>query len=333
MSTKPTISLARWADLGGSFVTDASSGLRDTGFLDATPAAADIVNAELKQLYLWALYLNDGALSGNHSIAGTLGVTGAATLSSSLSVTGNGTVGGTLTVGPQALSFTSFTFTADSTTDQLTALFHPLQTGDGPVQVSNSGGGLPGGLASATNYWVIRVTGNALQLATSLVNALSGVVIDITSNGTGTQTLAATGGTLRPTDASVTRNLSIGGNATIGGRIQLGGSFNHSITNGTSLVTGNNNDYVIPSSTIVRIAGVSGSPVLTGMSTPFIGTGQQVTLVNSSSVSWAIAHQSASSASSARFILPGSTTLTLASVDQAATFWWDGNWRMMSKNF
>lgn len=74
MSTKPDVTLSRWADQAGSFVTDAPSGLRDTGFLDATPLEADIVNAELKQLYLWAKYLSDGALSGAHSISGGLSV-------------------------------------------------------------------------------------------------------------------------------------------------------------------------------------------------------------------------------------------------------------------
>ncbi len=83
----------------------------------------------------------------------------------------------------------AFTFTADSTTDQLAITGHGLQTGNGAAQVSNSGGGLPGGLAAATDYFAIRVDADHIKLATSATNALAGIAINITSNGTGTQTL------------------------------------------------------------------------------------------------------------------------------------------------
>lgn len=99
MSTKPDVTLARWADLAGSFVTDAPSGLRDTGFLDGTPLEADIVNAELKQFYLWAKYLSDGALSGNHSIAGGLSVTAASSFGAALTVNGTLTVNAGVSLG------------------------------------------------------------------------------------------------------------------------------------------------------------------------------------------------------------------------------------------
>lgn len=159
--TKPNVSLARWADLGGAFVTAPSSGLRDTGFQDGTPADADIVNYEVNQLYQWALYLSNGALEGD------------------------------FTVAPSVLSFVDFVYTASSTTDLLAKVAHGLHTGYGPVRTSNGGGGLPAGLAAATDYWVIAPRGDAdhFYLATSLTNALAGVFIDLTTNGTGTQTL------------------------------------------------------------------------------------------------------------------------------------------------
>lgn len=88
------------------------------------------------------------------------------------------------------LTFTSFTFTADSTTDKLNKVAHGLNTGDGPIGASNAGGGLPAPLAAATDYWVIRVDADNFYFATSLANAYANTRIDITTNGTGTQTAA-----------------------------------------------------------------------------------------------------------------------------------------------
>lgn len=78
-------------------------------------------------------------------------------------------------------------FTADSTTDKLTATAHKIHNGQA-LQVSNSGGALPGGLSATTTYWAIYVDANTFKLATSYANAVAGTAIDITSNGTGTQT-------------------------------------------------------------------------------------------------------------------------------------------------
>lgn len=79
------------------------------------------------------------------------------------------------------------TFTADAGTDVCTHsninLFPYTR-----VQVSTSGT-LPGGLAAATDYYVIKLTDTTIQLATSYANAVAGTAINITSAGTGTQTL------------------------------------------------------------------------------------------------------------------------------------------------
>lgn len=81
-------------------------------------------------------------------------------------------------------------FTADAGTDVLTVPSNgSLYTG-AVVQAANSGGALPGGLAAATNYYVIRLGATTLKLATSLANAHAGTAIDITSAGTGTHTLS-----------------------------------------------------------------------------------------------------------------------------------------------
>lgn len=81
------------------------------------------------------------------------------------------------------------TFTADATTDVCTAAAHTYRTTDGPVRVSNSGGALPTGLAALTDYWIIRTGVNTFKLATSIANALAGTAVNITANGTGTQTI------------------------------------------------------------------------------------------------------------------------------------------------
>lgn len=57
------------------------------------------------------------------------------------------------------------------------------------VRVSNSGGGLPTGLAGATDYWVIVVDANTFALASSLAFARAGTAITISGAGTGTQTV------------------------------------------------------------------------------------------------------------------------------------------------
>lgn len=48
---------------------------------------------------------------------------------------------------------------------------------------------LPGGLATATDYYVIRVSDTTFKLATSYANAVAGTAINITDAGTGTHTV------------------------------------------------------------------------------------------------------------------------------------------------
>lgn len=90
-------------------------------------------------------------------------------------------------------------FTAANATEIFTAVAHGLLTGDGPLQVSNSGGGLPTGLTAATNYWVIKIDADTFYLATSLALAMAGTNLAITGDGTGTQTISDTASTKRVT--------------------------------------------------------------------------------------------------------------------------------------
>lgn len=84
------------------------------------------------------------------------------------------------------------TFTANATTNAYTDASHGLITGDGPVRLTNSGGALPAGLLTDTDYYIIFVDTNTYKLATSRANAFTGTAVDISSAGTGTHTLSDT---------------------------------------------------------------------------------------------------------------------------------------------
>lgn len=78
-------------------------------------------------------------------------------------------------------------FTADAGTDICTHTninLMPYTT----VQLSTTTT-LPAGLATATNYFVIKITDTTCKFATSYANAVAGTAIDITDAGTGTHTI------------------------------------------------------------------------------------------------------------------------------------------------
>lgn len=84
------------------------------------------------------------------------------------------------------------TFTADAGTDTCTwsstaNIPSNILTGT-RVRLTTSGT-LPGGLATATDYYVIKLSDTTFRLATSYANAIAGTQIDITTAGTGTQTV------------------------------------------------------------------------------------------------------------------------------------------------
>lgn len=97
------------------------------------------------------------------------------------------------------------TFTADNTTERLSATAHDMQTGDGPFRLTNSGGALPTGLSAGTNYWCIRIDANTLQVASSYANAIALTPVAFTTDGTGTHTLDRASRLVVPGDGSVTK--------------------------------------------------------------------------------------------------------------------------------
>ena len=87
----------------------------------------------------------------------------------------------------------------DAAANTLTLTAHGLVSGDGPVQLTGQASTVPGGLAVATDYWIIVASANAVKLAATFLDAINAtpVPIDITSAGTGTHGIASTADTRR----------------------------------------------------------------------------------------------------------------------------------------
>lgn len=89
-----------------------------------------------------------------------------------------------------AIPVISVAFTADPATDQVTLASATLLTGSQVILTTT--GALPAGLALATIYFWIAVSATIGRLATTLANAQAGTSIDITSAGTGANTITTT---------------------------------------------------------------------------------------------------------------------------------------------
>ncbi|MBU0801532.1 MAG: hypothetical protein KKA05_11105 [Alphaproteobacteria bacterium] len=79
------------------------------------------------------------------------------------------------------------TFTVVAATDVVTTTIKGMVTGQ--ICRASSTTTLPAGLASATNYYWIRIDDATGKFATSEANALAGTAIDITDTGTGAHTM------------------------------------------------------------------------------------------------------------------------------------------------
>lgn len=89
-----------------------------------------------------------------------------------------------------AVASSTFANTAISTTtDLVTAADHGWVTGQ-KVQVS-AGGVLPTGLSAATDYWLYVASTSTYGFCTSIYNAKAGSLINITGQGSGTNTVTA----------------------------------------------------------------------------------------------------------------------------------------------
>lgn len=101
--------------------------------------------------------------------------------------------------GPTSLEIADVVLgTVDADEDTILLTAHGLETGDGPIQLATDDT-LPAGLELATDYWVIVVDANTIQLAASVVDAMAkpAVPVDITDEGVGEHTLSDTTETQR----------------------------------------------------------------------------------------------------------------------------------------
>ncbi len=82
------------------------------------------------------------------------------------------------------------TFTA-AVNDEITVTAHDYETGDGPFEMTNSGGALPAGLAVDTDYFIVKVDADKFKVALTFADARADVpvVVDITGTGSGTHTI------------------------------------------------------------------------------------------------------------------------------------------------
>lgn len=94
----------------------------------------------------------------------------------------------TTNTSPVAKLFASTAVSTAADTATITA--HPYVTG--VVGQLTTTGGLPAGLSTSTNYFIIVVDANTVKFAASLANALAGTAIDLTTQGSGNDTFTPT---------------------------------------------------------------------------------------------------------------------------------------------
>lgn len=115
---------------------------------------------------------------------------------------------------PGAKTFLAAAVTVDPV-NTLTVTAHGYTAGL-KLQISNPGT-LPVGLSAITDYFVIVVNANTIQLATTLANALAGTAVVITGIGVGTNTLTPTsiaGGSVKLQQSNDNSNWTDLGSAT-----------------------------------------------------------------------------------------------------------------------
>lgn len=206
------------SDVGADFATDSPEYLAANAIFAQTPHPPSILilRAALKPTQTYVVGV--GAVGVGDAYA--------------INVKGKGVTATTVSY----TSLADLTFgTVTAATDEITITAHGMSTGDGPFYVSNSGGALPSPLAANTSYWVIKVDADNIKLATSKANALASTAIDLTTAGTGTQTL------LRSENDVVIAQLVQGLNAVVGANYAATatGSTGSQVATVTASVSGN----------------------------------------------------------------------------------------------
>jgi hypothetical protein len=173
---------------GADAIFDAGANLTFQAVEDTTASAASIQHGgNVQPTYYKYLLSGHAVTAAATTIPNTLAL---------LDVVGFYRVTTVTTTTAQATTNTlgrTATFTANAGTDVLTytsttSIPSNLLTGT-RVRTSTTTT-LPGGLAAATDYYLIKVSDTTCKLATSYANAIAGTAINITDAGTGTHTLS-----------------------------------------------------------------------------------------------------------------------------------------------
>lgn len=153
---------------------------------DTTNASAILSGAAVQPTYYKYLLSGSAVSAAATVVPGTLALVDLVGFYRVTSVTTTTAQATTNTLGQ------SDTFTADASTDVCTY----TSTANVPSNILTgtrvrltTTTTLPAGLATATDYYVIRVSDSTFKLATSYANAVAGTAIDITDAGTGTHTV------------------------------------------------------------------------------------------------------------------------------------------------
>ena len=168
-------------------IFDAGSNLTFQAVRDDTTSASSIQHGGAVQPTYYKYLLNGSAVTAAATVAPATAVL--------IDVVGFYRVTSVTTTTAQTTTNTlgqSATFTADDTTDICTytsTTSYPSNILTGTRVRLTTTTTLPAGLATATDYYVIKVSDTTFKLATSYANAVAGTAINITSTGTGTHTV------------------------------------------------------------------------------------------------------------------------------------------------
>lgn len=172
---------------GPDAIFDAGSNLTFQAVKDTTTSAASIPHGGDVQPTYYKYLLSGSAVSAaataQPSVVTLIDVVGFYRVTTVTTTTEQATT--------NTLSQTD-TFTADAGTDVCTWTTRANNPGNiltGTRVRLTTTTTLPGGLATATDYYVIRVDDDTFSLATSYANAVAGTAINITDAGTGTHTV------------------------------------------------------------------------------------------------------------------------------------------------
>lgn len=173
---------------GPDAIFDAGANLTFQGVEDDTTSASTVQHGGNVQPTYYKYLLSGSAVSAaataQPSVVTLIDVVGFYRVTSVTTTTAQATTN-TLGYGD--------TFTADASTDIITMTSTtniPSNILTGTRVRLTTTTTLPGGLALATDYYVIKVTDSTFKLATSYANAVAGTAINITDAGTGTHTMS-----------------------------------------------------------------------------------------------------------------------------------------------